>query len=284
MHGVVPHWCSDRISHSLFLPEEDFADYLGRRSAPFVPLELALRGKGDALTIDDATYGSLRAACLARDYGHAVTWFINGIHIEYGLPYFPFQLSSMIDDTKNTACSFDGRKWELHHIEGRRALRLRLKQLYMKIKILDEIDDLVEAVSECTDVDPSKMERALNTVSADCLSDAIAAGVDLQNHGWTHFNPNCFSRTEFVSDINANEEYLGRHRHSASRIYAPPYGEEVGIACAPDLFDYVLLSNRRMSPVNSFGNQVNRTTLELREICPSQRPENPRTAGPELTK
>ena len=118
-HGVVPHWSNERISHALFLPEPLFVAHLLQRRTKYVPLAQALAGEGDALTIDDATYGGLHAALLALRHGHAVSWFVNGIHVERGLQYFPFQLSSLLDHTRRSDCVFDGQKWELRRASDR---------------------------------------------------------------------------------------------------------------------------------------------------------------------
>ena len=148
-HGVIPARNPDRISHALFLPERLAIEHLSQRLSKYVSLERAQRGEGDALTIDDATYGGFSLALLARKYGHAVSWFINGSNVERGLQYFPFQLSCMLDDTNSSYCFFDGSSWNLESIVGRRALRLRIKDVYMGFRNQEEIEKLTTNFAHC---------------------------------------------------------------------------------------------------------------------------------------
>ena len=257
-HGVVPNWNSERISHALFLPEQFFAAHLEQRLAKYVPLEQALTGEGDALTIDDATYGGLQAALLALKYGHAVSWFVNGLHVDRGLQYFPFQLSSFIDDSRLDACWFNGQNWALGRDGEGRALRRHLKQRYMRMRKEEEIAQLVEDVSSVLETDPA-MERSLCTVTSAELSTAVAAGVDLQNHSWRHLNPQLFSEFQCTGEALLNEDYLSQFRGTKLRAYAPPFGQPLHLT--RDVSDVVLLADRLLFSNHSDGKIVNRQDL-----------------------
>jgi hypothetical protein len=264
-HGVVPRWSSERISHALFVPEWLFVLHLQQRCTKYVPLAQALAGEGDALTIDDAAYGGLRAALLAIRYGHAVSWFVNGIHVERALPYFPFQISCMLDDTRWSACRFEGKKWELRGSVERRVLRQHLKQRYMQMRSEDEIAQLLETVSRSLSVDSAAMEESLRTVTQAELVAAAAAGVDLQNHSWRHLNPLLFSDAERTAEAALNEDYLAQFRRPATRAYAPPFGEHVNLDSG--VADFVLLADRRFISSRRKENIVNRNDLLLNEFA-----------------
>ena len=155
-HGVVPNWSADRISHALMLPEALFEKHLIERSTKYVSLDQSLAGEGDSITIDDASYAGLEAVLLARRHGHAITWFVNGSHVENGHQYFPFQLSGLLDETKRKHCFFDGEDWDLEQIADKKALRFRLKRAYMNMRSQEELSALVQSISESLDVDLEK--------------------------------------------------------------------------------------------------------------------------------
>jgi hypothetical protein len=258
-HGVVPRWSIDRISHALFVPERFLSLHLQRRCTKYVPLSEALEGRGDALTIDDATYGGLQAALLARRYGHAVSWFVNGMHVEYGLPYFPFQLSCMLDDTLQSDCEFDSRNWRLRGNIDRRVLRQHLKHRYMRMRDQEEIYALVDEVSRSLNADPGAMEKPLRTVTPAEIGSAVAAGIDVQNHGWSHLNPVYLSDADRTAEALLNEAYLSQFRDVATRVYAPPFGSQVSLTSS--VIRCMLLANRQLGAGHQAGNIVNRQDL-----------------------
>jgi hypothetical protein len=265
-HGVVPYWSSGRISHALLLPESQFTQHLRERRTKYVSISEALAGKGDALTVDDATYGSLKMALLARQYGHAVAWFVNGSNVEQGKQYFPYQLSWMLDESMGTECRFEGERWDMQVMAYRRALRFQIKAAYMRLQSQREIDQLVDKLAYCLSVDPAKMQRSLTTVSSADLTRAVAAGVDLQNHSWTHINPRLFSERERTAEVLRNEEFLSRYRESAVSVFAPPFGYHASISSAPG--HIVLLANRKLGSSYRDGNVVNRRDLHLTDSAP----------------
>ncbi len=260
-HGVVSNWNPERISHGLMLSESAFTSHLEERNTKYVPLTEALLGRGDALTVDDATYAGLHAAQLARKHGHAVSWFVNGMNVERGIPYFPFLLSWMLDETKKPNCSFDGHRWNLTYQDDRRALRLRLKYCYMKMRSCQQIAELLAAFSDCLEVAPSTLDHALATVSSDDLELAVDSGVELRNHGWTHLNPLSLSKRELEAHVQRNDRYLARFRQLTTRIFAPPFGHRVDIASS--VATHVLLADRNQASDQQTGNLVNRCELHL---------------------
>ena len=273
-HGTVPSWSSERISHALFLPESQVDRHLRLRRKKYVPLWQALQGRGDALTIDDATYGALDLALAARRHGHAVSWFVNGSNIEDRLQYYPFQVSSMLDNTRARTCRFDGATWNLPDMAARRALRLRIKETYMKMRSQEQIDSLIARLASSLHVDPSAMEKSLSTVTPAEIAVAAMAGVELQNHSWNHINPQAISEPERTAQVIRNEEYLSQFRKAVTRVFAPPFGREVSLASAPA--DYVLLANRGLHSSHRSGNLANRGDLQLnastRTATPKVRP------------
>lgn len=260
-HGTVPRWSSQRISHALFLPEAKIARHLRWRRVKYVPLAQALRGQGDALTIDDGSHGALRLALMARHYNHAVSWFVNGRNVEDRTHYYPFQISSMLDNAQATTCEFERVIWNLQTDAGRRALRLRIKAAYMRLRSHGAIEELIEVLARSLEVDATRMEHSLTTVGPAELCQAAMAGIDLQNHSWSHLNPQVLSEGERTAEAVKNEEYLSQFRKATTRVFAPPFGQEVSLSSVPAHF--VLLANRKLVSDHRHGNLANRCDLLL---------------------
>jgi peptidoglycan/xylan/chitin deacetylase (PgdA/CDA1 family) len=259
-HGVISPYTCDRISHALCLPTSRAALHLQIRREKYVPLAQAIVGQGDALTVDDATYAGFELALLARRYGHAVSWFVNGSHVENKIQYFPFQISCMLDETTVTECVFDGAVWNLGIKASRRALRARIKQIYMRMRSQDEITDLIDKLAIWLRSESTNAEQALRTVTATELARAVLAGVDLQNHGWSHLNPQLLTETERAADIRQNDEYLALFRREITPVFAPAFGQRVLL---PTPGHFMLLANRRLASAYKDGNVLNRGDLLL---------------------
>jgi hypothetical protein len=260
-HGVLRHWDPDRISHGLLAPELQFAQYLQSRRTKFVPLMKAIAGRGDALTVDDATHAALRAVLIARLHGHAVSWFVNGSNVESRLTYFPFQLSFMLDYSKKQECSFDGLNWSLKRLEDRRALRLYAKKLYMSMSCQKELVQMTEAFACSLDVDPQIIDQPLSTVSRSELVMAVSAGVELCNHGWEHQNPLNISKEKLTAGVLQNEGYISTFQRATSRTFAPAFGKQVLLPSG--IIDYMLLADRTFSPDSGDEVLINRAELKL---------------------
>jgi peptidoglycan/xylan/chitin deacetylase (PgdA/CDA1 family) len=259
-HGIIPSYSSERISHALCLPESRVALHLQLRRKKYVPLGLAIAGRGDALTVDDATYAGLELALMARHYGHAVSWFVNGSHIENRIEYFPFQISCMLDDTRSTECQFDGQMWSLKTMAEKRSLRAHLKHQYMRMRSQDEITELIDRLAESLHSNSKLPERSLRTVGAAELAQAVLAGVDLQNHGWGHLNPQVLSEEERATEVVRNDQYLSQFRRTITCVFAPPFGQCVTRAAAGHV---TLLANRSLMPSFKDANVINRGDLIL---------------------
>src|SRR4051794_15158027 len=97
MHGVVRERNRDLFVHRNRLDHNGFELYLKKRHQRFVSIELALRGEGDALTIDDGTHAAGVAAQLAVKHGHAATLFVNPYHTVSGDSYFFAWVDTALD-------------------------------------------------------------------------------------------------------------------------------------------------------------------------------------------
>ena len=99
LHGVIDRVDGKLFSHRNMTPADRVRARLDT-GQKMVPLADALAGKGDALTIDDATVASAQAALLARQLGHAVTLFVNPWQVADGRAYAFAALHWLLDETR----------------------------------------------------------------------------------------------------------------------------------------------------------------------------------------
>jgi peptidoglycan/xylan/chitin deacetylase (PgdA/CDA1 family) len=277
-HGIISSYSSERISHALCLPASRVELHLRLRRKKYVPLAFAIAGRGDALTVDDATYAGLDLALMARRHGHAVSWFVNGSHVENRIEYFPFQISAMLDDTRSSECQIDGQIWNLKTMGGRRFLRAQIKHQYMRMRSQGEITDLIDRLGERLHSDSKLPERSLRTVGSAELAQAVLAGVELQNHGWGHLNPQVLPEKARAVEVLRNEQYLSQFERTITGVFAPPFGQCASLAAT----EYVLLlASRSLMSSYKDANVINRADLVLNSSS-SNRRESFSTAGKRL--
>ena len=261
-HGILKHKNAERISHSPFMDEGMFLHHLRHRASPYVPLEDALVGRGDALTVDDATRAGFEAVILARDLGHSVSWCVNGGHVQARLPYFAYQLSAMLDDCALERCEFDGRTWKLDTIASRRSLRAHLKKRYMKMASRQQTAALVDDLSQALGVD-STTELTLQTVGPEEVAYAASLGVALENHGWSHVNPGALPTGQLRSELALNAAWLQTLRAEVLPTYVPPFGRRVRFAESLEYLMVLADPHERIEPHDH--SVVNREYLSLED-------------------
>jgi hypothetical protein len=265
-HGVVCNKDPNLISHALLADEKAYCAYLHARRSSFVSLDEAMRGRGDALTVDDATHAGLRAVTLAIQSGHEVSWCVNGDEVEFCRSYFPFQISSMLDRTSKRSCSFLTRQWDLSTPAHLRSFRFHLKQEYLRLDSRPAIEAFVSSLSDALEIDP-RLSRTLQTVGREEIALASSLGCTLLNHGWTHINPNALTQRGLEAHITRNAEWLSSFQPNSRSFYVPPYGRMVPHARTMDLT--ILLADRTLRSDHDYP-AINRQDL----ICESQAEED----------
>jgi hypothetical protein len=143
-------------------------------------------------------------------------------------------------------------------------MRLYIKQIYMRARGYQEIEGLVETVADCLAVPLSNIERPLSTVTVSELWEAIAVGVDIQSHGWSHINPCMLSEGERLADVQRNEDYLSQLRTVDTSIFVPPFGQQVSFPSKK--FELMLLADRNVPPNYKRGDTANRQRFEPSRI------------------
>lgn len=264
MHGIVEKHNSGYLAHFNFISRKKFLIHLRTRQTAYVRLEASLRGEGDALTIDDATYAALDAAMLARDYGHEVTLFINPNNVIEGTAHFFAQLVLAIDKAQLDSVYFLGRTFALRHNEGRRELRLHVKQHLMSLKLEEDRLSCVASLAQALELNEIAIPRYFQTLDHKSLDNIVGRGIRIGNHGWTHAAVDALTPCCAKEEILRARKWIEHHFPQNGIQYAAPFGKsQPPFPVTPEICSTWLLCDH-LRPTGYLGKNVfNRLRLSL---------------------
>jgi hypothetical protein len=246
MHGVVDSPCPNSFLDRNMLDRESFTRFLEQRPAPFAALEQALAGGGDALTIDDSIYAGYDAALLARRHGHEVTFFVNPSNIETGLPYWFFLLNLALDRTRLRTFRFNRDHFMLDSLAEKRQLRWVVKRTVYQLADEDSRAAYIRGLMADLGVYQRDLPRSLRPLSAEDIARLVEAGVQVENHGWTHAHPVGVKANELWADVRRGRAWLRERIGVESRVFAVPFGDTAPPEEPPaGLFDTWLMADAR---------------------------------------
>jgi hypothetical protein len=202
------------------LEAQQFCAFL--RSAPkFVPLADALQGRGRALTIDDATVASARAAKLARDFGHSVTLFINPWNIVARQPYWSSRLNTLLDSVETPKFLLDGRVYDLTTFEGKSEFRAHVKILMRRHRNPEDNIALIDRIEEELGVKGHDIPYHDHCLDMEDVRELHGIGVDIQNHGWTHLDPLASNLAQFTDQFHKARSWFKDKLTIDTRFFCP---------------------------------------------------------------
>lgn len=224
LHGVVDRPRSDVFCDRNMVEAERLRAFL--QSAPkFVPLQVALKGEGQALTIDDATEAAARTALLARSFGHAVTLFVNPWQVEDGRAYGFSWLNAIMDQANGKTLEWHGRVFELIDGRAKQTFREAVKSA-MRAHVRPEQNyALLERIRMSLAIERVDIPAHLRCLPLERLQELKDAGVYIENHYWSHLDPAVHTHAHFVADWRRAQEWLRDRLGISSRFFACPFGE-----------------------------------------------------------
>jgi len=266
LHGVVERPGSGSLRDRNLLDRDAFARFVRKRSPRFGPLEQAIDGASSALTIDDATMAAFDAALLAREAGHEATVFINPVNVETGTPYWFSVLDIVLDGTSRPSWRVDGHDFSLADPGGRRQCHTVLKKRICALATEELRAAAVADVAEALGLRDPELPPALAPMTPAAVQELLAAGVRIENHGWTHRHPHSGPPEALWSDIARGQAWLRERLRVDSRAYAVPFGDVAPLPGMPsDLVDAWYLA--RPGPPGNAGPRVfNRRALGPQDI------------------
>lgn len=224
IHGVAPTVDPQRFAYRNLSATDSLRRFLSS-APPLVPLSDALAGGGSALTIDDATHSAADAALLAREYGHAVSLFVNAGQVESGTPHSFLMLNALLDGLEGQSCDFENTTFPTLTMAHRQALRSVIKARLRAITSEPARLDLVTELAARWRVSPLDVPPHFRTLAKHDLVTLRDAGVDLQNHGWSHSHHPSLTPEESVREINKGRAWLQWELNVDAAYFAVPFGD-----------------------------------------------------------
>jgi glycosyltransferase involved in cell wall biosynthesis len=267
MHGVVDRPVADSFGDRNMLDREGFIRFLEKRVPRFGPLEDAVEAAADALTIDDTTGASFDAAVLARDLGHEVTLFLNPFNVETGTPYWFCLLDVILDRTARASCRFGGRDFTLSHLTGKRQFRAAVKSRACELPTEEARRAMISELADSIGVGDLQLPPSRLPLSRQAVEQLVAMGVRVENHGWTHGDPQSVAPELLWADIERGESWFRQHLALRCRAYAVPFGETLPPDGTPEhLVDMWYTATSRL-PAGRIGTRTfNRSPLDRADI------------------
>lgn len=227
LHGVKKNLINDCMIDRGLLDYEKFERFLRNKKAKFVSITDSLNGKGDSLTIDDATKASASAAMLAAEYGHNVTFFINPWNIINKKPYHFHLLNIILERTSLKKIFFNESCWDLRTYDSKHLFREYIKKRFWKCeKNIINIYDTITFVANKLKVNiDSCLPDHMQIISKHDIINLINKGVNIGCHGWTHINTSCLNHDELMHHIMDTNYWLKQNFNIDNfDYYSTPFG------------------------------------------------------------
>lgn len=225
LHGVAPNVDPRRFIYRNIADLASLSSILSSRP-PFVPLAAAVAGDGDALTIDDATRCAADAAMLARRHGHAVTLFVNPEHVDPPQPHSFHLLNVLMDGLHDGGVELGGKRHATRTLGERSRLRAHLKDQLRDVWQESDRRELIERLASEWNV-PLDVPSFLEPLGIGDLKTLLDAGVEIQNHGWSHCCHRRLDPAESAHEIERGAAWLADRLGVEARFFAVPYGDAV---------------------------------------------------------
>jgi peptidoglycan/xylan/chitin deacetylase (PgdA/CDA1 family) len=222
-HGLAPGAEPKSFQTRFRSDPAAFSKFLAQQA--FVTLDAALRGEGNAITVDDATVASAELCRMARAAGHPVVLFVNPGQVESGRPYWFMLLNALCDQLDQRGYQYRGVSYPTATFGQRVTLRIAIKE---QVSVLPEEAARVEAVLELAHqwkTGSPVIAPHARTLTLSELRDLANAGVELQNHGWWHANHGSLSPEESAREVRRGREWLQDTFGNDAEYFAVPFGE-----------------------------------------------------------
>lgn len=226
-HGVVD--AADEFGYlgRYMLDRGRFQSRLRARANPFVGLEAAAYGDGDALTVDDATVAAAQMAMSARELGHEATLFVNPGQIVSGQAYWFHRLTLLVDGL-GSRVEFNEEEFDCSTIAEKVRLRRALKGHLLSIRGESERLTALSEIRMNLQARPTRLPDHLRTLTVRELEALSSAGVRLANHGWHHPHYDYLSSDERLAEIRKGRDWLDDFQSgSGEGVFACPFGDHV---------------------------------------------------------
>jgi len=226
-HGVFSDGDANAFQNRCLIREDIFERLLSSLHFKFVSLDDAVAGRGEALTVDDATNAAYRAAKLARKHGHAVTVFVNPYFLHSQRPYSFLELNWFLDRTKCSSIRFENTTFPLNSWLEKREFRIHVKDRYCMLSSVEETHSIIGNIGTSLGVRRDGLPNHLRTMTELELRALIEAGVGIENHGFSHIHPKAQRWSQLLREITLAQDWIGVFCGRDSRHFAVPFGDSL---------------------------------------------------------
>jgi len=224
MHGVVDTLDINCLCHRTMHDRTLFANHLAKRPKKYVTINDALNGRGDALTIDDATVAAKEAALLARSHGHEVSLFANPYNVVLQKSYFFHQINMLLDSTTATSIAVSGVSLPSITLSEKVKVKKKIKEQYCRLSMEGERSLLVAELAAQLGVTNVPLPRFLATLSTEDLTYLRKQGVAIENHGWSHADYSRLSDACVKLEVEDGQQWLMANGFGQNYHFAVPFG------------------------------------------------------------
>jgi hypothetical protein len=200
---------------------------------------------------------------VARENGHAVTLFVNPLNVEHGVPYFFARLNVILDSNRRAEVEYIGVRYPLGTRDELMRLRRGVKKTLCSLATEDERQSHITAVARLLEVEEPPLPEHLRTLSLRELRDLMAAGVRVENHGWTHCHPFALDDARYAAELEQARQWLADRCNMTSSCYAVPFGRTLPRRRSEDLYGTYLLLDGSLFEGRVGPRIVNRASLNL---------------------
>lgn len=267
VHGVVQNADPEAFGHRNLIDSERFRRFLQGRASQFTDLDVALAGHGEALTVDDATTAAADAAELCRDYGHAVTLFVNGRNVAYQQPYWFALLNALVDGCVGGSMLLGGESFPVDTQAARQRFRRAAKRAALALPCEAARETWMCELGRSAGIEPLASPPPLATLSLARLHRLQALGVRIESHGWTHGDVAAMSLQELGEELHQNAAWLRETLAVVATHYAVPFGAARPPPALPGaLYGWWYLVDESLPAGRLDDRLVNRMTLTDRAL------------------
>ncbi|MBI3785903.1 MAG: polysaccharide deacetylase family protein [Deltaproteobacteria bacterium] len=222
LHGTVDDWTPGRMAHQNYVPRPALETYLRQRDRPFAAWCRDATA-GDVLTVDDATRAGADACLAARQLGHEVVFFVNAFQIASGQPYFFSLLDAAIDARTVDSVSYAGHTFVLAGAGEIQRFRRSAKTNLASMAVSDALTAATE-LAQLLGAPEVRVADHQQPLLLNELCRLRAAGVAIENHGWSHVEIGALDDAALVQHVVDGREWLQRSLSVEANLYAVPFG------------------------------------------------------------
>ncbi|MGP8231675.1 MAG: polysaccharide deacetylase family protein [Methylovirgula sp.] len=154
-----------------------------------------------------------------------MTLFVNPWQVEDGRADVFAALHWLLDQAHKRKVAWRGKSWPLATFRQKDSLRAEIKRILRQHDDPQENYALIEELRQALGVAHLDIPDYLQSLTVARLRALRDAGVDIQNHYWTHLDPAAHTPARFADEWLRAQDWLAENLGVASQFFASPFGD-----------------------------------------------------------